>query len=235
MLFILKKIVAAFLVPPGLFITLLLAAGILLWRRKARRTALFLLALALVIWGLSAPPVSDLLTRGLETGLPEPRLTEADIVVVLSGYGERMGPAIQLQKRLGVPILFSGYISLKHSAVDRENFTMALERLGVPRDMVILETDSRDTLENLRQARDICRRRGFRRPLIVSSAFHGKRILLSLKKLGFPAEFYPADFDVVGRTIRYSWRSALPEAQALLGCSTAISEYLGLLFYRIFY
>jgi len=234
-LFILKKTVGAFLLPPGLFVTLLFAAGIILWRRKARKMAVFLLAMAIVIWGLSVPPVSDLMIRGLESGLPNPQAEGTDVVVVLSGYGERMGPGIQLQKRLGVPILFAGFISLKHSARDRENFYQSLESAGVPRELVLVETQSRDTLENLRQARDICRRRGFRRPVIVSSAFHGKRILLTLKKLGFTAELYPVDFEVMGRTIRYSWRDALPEAQALLGCSTALNEYLGLLFYRIFY
>ncbi len=235
MLFVLKKLAAAFLLPPGLFVTLILVSGILVWRKKARKTAVFLLVLAVVIWGLSLAPVSDFLIRGLESDLPHPRVEEADVVIVLSGYGERMGPGIQLQKRLGVPILFSGYIALKHSASDRENFYQALESAGVPRDLVLVETQSRDTFENLRQARNICRRRGFRKPVIVSSAFHGKRILLTLRKLSFPADLYPVDFEVIGRTIRYTWRSFLPEAQALLGFSTALNEYLGLLFYRIVY
>jgi len=234
-MFILKKILAAFAMPPGLFTLLLFVSAFFLRRKKATLAARLNLILGVMVWILSLVPVSDLLTRGLESGLPHPRVEEADVVIVLSGYGERMGPGIQLQKRLGVPILFSGYISLKHSASDRENFYQALESAGVPRDLVLVETQSRDTFENLRQARNICRRRGFRKPVIVSSAFHGKRILLTLRKLGFPADLYPVDFEVIGRTIRYTWRSALPEAQALLGCSTALNEYLGLLFYRIVY
>ena len=235
MLFVAKKILAAFLLPPGLFITLLLAAGVILCRRKARKSGAFLLFLAFLIWGLSVLPVSDMMVRGLESGLPFPQAEEADVVIVLSGYGDRVGPSIQLQRKLGVPILFSGYVSLKDSAWDRENFYLSLESAGVPRDLVLVETQSRDTFENLRQARDICRRRGFRRPVVVSSAFHGKRILLTLKKLNFRADLYSVDFEVMGRTIHYSWRSALPDAQALLGCSTALNEYLGLLLYRIVY
>jgi uncharacterized SAM-binding protein YcdF (DUF218 family) len=234
-MFVLKKILAAFFMPPGLITLLLFLSAFFLRRKKAFLAARLNLVLGVIVWILSLFPVSDFLTRGLESDLPRPRVEEADVVIVLSGYGERLGPGIQLQKRLGVPILFSGYFGLKHSASDRDNFYQSLESAGIPRHLVLVETQSRDTFENLRQARNICRRRGFRRPIIVSSAFHGKRILLTLRKLRFPADLYPVDFKVSGRTIRYTWRSALPEAQALLGCSTALNEYLGLLFYKIVY
>ncbi|MBN2200289.1 MAG: YdcF family protein, partial [Candidatus Aminicenantes bacterium] len=110
-----------------------------------------------------------------------------------------------------------------------------LEGWGVPRDKAILETRSRDTIENLRRAREICRSRGFKKPLVVSSAFHGKRVLLTLKKTRFEASLFPVDFKVVGRNIRYTWRDALPDGRAVLGTSQAASEYLGLLFYSILY
>ncbi len=235
MIFVLKKLLAAFLLPPGLFITLLFLSGVILWRRKSRPAALFNLVLGLFVWVFCLNPIADALVRGLEKDLPQPRLAATDVVIVLSGYGDRTAPAIQLQRRLGVPIIFSGYVALRHSFQDRDNFYLLLERLGVPRSKVILETFSRDTMENLRLAREICRDRGFRRPVIVSSAFHGRRVLLSMKKAGLQAELYPVDFSVVGRTVVYTWRDALPEARALLGCSQAASEYLGLLFYRIFY
>jgi uncharacterized SAM-binding protein YcdF (DUF218 family) len=234
-MFVIKKILAAFFLPPGLFVLLLLVSGLVLWRKKSRKAALFNSILAVFIWIFSLLPVSDFLTHGLESGLPKPQMPGTDVIIVLSGYGDRLGPGIQLQKKLSVPILFAGYVGLSNSSGDRENFYSLLESWGVPRQLALLETRSRDTLENLRQTQLICRQRGFRQPLIVSSAFHGKRILLCLKKLGFQAEFYPADFNVVGQTIVYSWRSGLPEAKALLGCSTAINEYLGLLFYRILY
>ncbi|OGD29575.1 MAG: hypothetical protein A2Y56_11890 [Candidatus Aminicenantes bacterium RBG_13_63_10] len=235
MIFALKKLLAAFLLPPGLIVTLLLLASFLFWRKKIKAAAFINLALGLVVWVFCLNPVSDALVRGLEKGLPRPSLQGTDVVIVLSGYGDRTAPALQLQRRLGVPILFAGYISLSHSVQDRENFYALLENWGVPRDKVILEMRSRDTIENVRRAGEICRSRGFRNPLVVSSAFHGKRIMLTLKKTGFEARLFPVDFNVVGRTLRYTWRDALPDARAVLGMSQAANEYLGLLFYRIFY
>ncbi|MBM3297454.1 MAG: YdcF family protein [Candidatus Aminicenantes bacterium] len=235
MMFILKKILAAFFLPPGLIITLLFAAAVVFWRRKFRPAAVVNLALGMLVWVTCLVPVSDALVSGLEKGLTQPDIKGADAIVVLSGYGDRTAPALQLQRRLGVPIIFAGYISLSRSFQDRENFYRLLEGWGVPRDKVILETKSRDTLENLRRAKEICRVRGFRSPLVVSSAFHGKRILLTMKKTGFQAGLFPVDFNVVGRTLRYTWRDALPDARAVLGSSQAANEYLGLLFYSIFY
>jgi uncharacterized SAM-binding protein YcdF (DUF218 family) len=235
MIFILKKLLAAFFLPPGLIVTLLFVSAVILWKKRARAAAAVNLALGVLTWVVCLTPVSDALVRGLEKNLPRPGIEGTDAVIVLSGYGDRTAPAVQLQRQLRVPIIFSGYVSLSRSLKDRENFYGLLERWGVPRDKVILETHSRDTYENLRRALEICRERGFRNPLVVSSAFHGKRILLTLRKTGFKARLYPVDFNVVGRTIRYTWRDALPEARAVLGTSQAANEYLGLLFYRIFY
>ncbi len=233
MLFVAKKLLASFLLPPGLVITLLILSAVFFWRRKWRAAAVVNLLLGLVAWVFCLNP--DAMVRGLEKGLRQPDIRGTDVVIVLSGYGDRTAPALSLQRRLGVPIIFSGYISLRDSVQDRENFYAMVESWGVPREKIILETRSRDTVENLRLAGDICRERGFHKPLIVSSAFHGKRVLLTLRKTKFDARLYPVDFNIIGRVIRYSWRDALPDAKAVLGSSQAANEYLGLLFYRIFY
>ena len=58
-----------------------------------------------------------------------------------------------------------------------------LTDLGVPDPMIIVEDKSRDTIENARYARQICERRGFVRPILVTSAYHLKRSVLSFSKV----------------------------------------------------
>ncbi|MBN2199016.1 MAG: hypothetical protein JW747_04120, partial [Candidatus Aminicenantes bacterium] len=132
MMFVLKKLLAAFFLPPGLIVTLLFVSAVVFWRRKIKTAAFVNLMLGVLLWVICLVPVSDALVRGLERGLPRPDVESADVVIVLSGYGDRTAPALQLQRRLNVPIIFAGYISLSHSSRDRENFFRLLEGWGVP-------------------------------------------------------------------------------------------------------
>ncbi len=235
--FVLKKILAAFFIPPGLFVTLLVGAAvyILLKKKAGKKLAIYLSAVACLIWALSTAPVSDLMTRSLEKAIPAPRDPKGDVVIVLYGTGQRLGPAVSLQLKLKVPLVLCGFNYLQNNPGDRERLLAGLEENGVPRSEVIIETRSRDTLENIRAVKLICRDRGFCSPLVVTSAFHGRRVRLTCRKQDFAATLVPVSFTVVGRAIRYTWRDALPLAENLFSSSLAMNEYLGLLFYGIVY
>ena len=132
-MFIIKKIVTPFLIPPGLFIILLWLLGYWLFRRKNRIAGITNFIMGLFIWFLSISPVSDAMLNGLEYKYPIPKDVKGDVIIVLggganskipdiSGIGvpseemlSRMVTAVRLQKRLNVPIiifsLFSFFIS----------------------------------------------------------------------------------------------------------------------------
>jgi len=235
-MFVLKKIAAAFCLPPGLFVTLLVAAVVVvILKKRARKLRFFLIGLACLIWVLSLNPVADSLVRSLEKAVPGPKNPRGDVVIVLHGTGQRLGPGIALQISLKVPLVLCGYNYLQGNPAEEARLRRSLEEDGVPREMVIIETESRDTRENLLAAKAICREKGLHSPLVVTSAFHGRRVRLSCRKLKFPAVVVPVSYTVLGRAMDYSWRDALPDAESLYNVSLALNEYLGLVFYRVFY
>lgn len=235
-MFVLKKILAAFCLPPGLFVSVLIGAGIyVLIRKKGKGLAILLIGLACLIWVVSLHPVADSMVRNLEQAVPATENPQGDVVIVLHGTGQRLGPGMALQLKLKVPLVLCGFNYLKRNSVERSRLLKYLEETGIPMDMVIIDADSRDTHENIVTAKAICAERGLSRPLVVTSAFHGRRVRLACRKLGFKAEVVPVSFNVLGRAIGYTWRDALPDAEDLYSVSLAMNEYLGLVFYDLIY
>ena len=132
------KLLYAWLLPPGLFILLLLIAHILFV--KTRRTRYYFLALA-VMYLLSITLVSDRLLKPLETYYTQPELSAlryADAIVVLGGGsvggvkdfdGEGQAAAdpanrllmgIRLHRALNLPILVSGGQVFSYAGTEAE-------------------------------------------------------------------------------------------------------------------
>ncbi|HLN23002.1 MAG TPA: YdcF family protein [Patescibacteria group bacterium] len=59
---------------------------------------------------------------------------------------------------------------------------------GVPEAAIVVETYSRDTLENAAFSRDILNRNGWRRVLVVTDAYHLPRALYTFRRLGIDAD-----------------------------------------------
>jgi uncharacterized SAM-binding protein YcdF (DUF218 family) len=235
--FVLKKIAGALLIPPGLFSTALAAtaAYFLLRKDKLKKPAALLLGLAALVWVMSITPVADILTRSLEGSVPAPRDPKGDVVIVLYGTGQRLSPALSLSSQLKVPLVLCGFNYLRNNPAEEARLRSSLQDYGLAPDQVIIESRSRDTIENIRAAGVICREREFRNPLLVTSAFHARRVRLTCRKLDFRALVVPVSFTVLGRAIHYTWRDALPLAENMYGVSLALNEYLGLLFYQVAY
>ena len=249
-MFVVKKIISAFLLPPGIFILLLGVAGVILIKRKKRIAGLFNLAMAVSVWALATAPVADRIMAPLEMPFADIQKPSGDVIVVLGGgiYGEvpdlsgkgapsagmlpRIVTAARLQRRLKVPIIVSGgrvYRQVNSEAAIAKRF---LTDLGVPGQMVILEEKSRDTYENAIHTKEICRKRGFNNPIVLTSAYHLKRALTLFERAGLDVTGFPADFrTAAGR--RYGWQDFLPSTGGLDNTHDALHEYLGLLYYRL--
>lgn len=236
-MFVLKKIMAAFFIPPGLFVTLLAGAAVylLLKKKSSKKLLVYLFGLAGLMWVLSVAPFADFMTRTLEKAVHSPKNPKGDVIIVLHGTGQRLGPAVSLQLSLKVPLFLCGYNYLQDYPEEEARLRRSLQSSGVSPEMLIVETQSRDTQENIRAAKAVCRERGFVSPLIVTSAFHSRRVRLTCRKQDFRAVIIPVSFSVLGQGIRYTWRDWLPLAENLYNTSLAFNEYFGLLFYGIAY
>lgn len=251
-MFILKKIISPFLVPPGVFVTLLLLSCLWFFKRKNRKASAVNLFLAFLIWIASISPVSDAMLRGVEAEFSLPANPEGDVILLLgggvndavpdfSGIGtpseEMLGriiTGVRLQRMVHVPIIVSGGAVFRHKKAEAPIVKRFLRDLGVPEEKIITEEKSRDTIENARYTVRICRARGYSKPLLVTSASHMKRALLSFRNAGMEVTPFPSGFKSLGRE-RYGWEDFLPDAGELKKVSTAIREYIGLLYYSVVY
>lgn len=248
-MFILKKLITPFIIPPGCFVILLLFSGAWMWRRNLKRCASFNMVAALLLWIVSISPVSSALIGGLESGLTIPSHPRGDVIILLGGgildgvpdltgsgapAGEMMArlvTAVRLYRRLPVPILVSGGSGFAGRAPEAPVIGRFLVDLGVAEDQVLLESHSRDTRENARYCSEMVRRRGFRSPLLVTSAYHMRRSVREFEQAGVAVTPFPAQFTTAGG-LPLLWAEFLPRADALVQSAQAMREYAGLLFQR---
>lgn len=251
-MFLFKKLVAPFMLPPGLFILVLLLSGVFLIFRHHRKIGIFNFVVGLFFWILCSAPFSNFLMEGLESEFQIPNNVKGDVIVLLgggnidkvpdfSGYGiptdrmiGRIVTAVRLQKYLSIPIIVSSGKVHKNSSAGALIAKRFLIDLGVEEGQIIIEDKSRDTYENAKYTREICLRNGYKNPILVTSASHLKRSLLSFKKIGMDIVPYPANFRSK-RTKNYQLYSYLPHSSSLVTTSIALHEYLGILFYNLAY
>ena len=98
-------------------------------------------------------------------------------------------------------------------------------------DQIITEEKSRNTYENARYAAAICREKGFKKPILVTAAYHMSRAGYVFQANGLNVTSFPA-YRISSEKPRFTWRSFLPHYRSFVISSVAIREYLGTLYYQ---
>jgi uncharacterized SAM-binding protein YcdF (DUF218 family) len=215
-----------FLLQPSTLIALLIGYGaILIWTGWARwgRRFVSIGAILLLVAGLS--PLGAALILPLEDRFPradleaqppagfivlggaEDRLVgTARQAVALNEAGERMIEAALLAKRFPeAKIAFAGGDAgvLYRTGNEAEGAESLLTVLGVTRDRLILEANSRDTYENAVLLKDELAKQGALGPdkrwLLITSAYHMPRAIGVFRKAGLDVEAWPVDYRTRGR------------------------------------
>jgi uncharacterized SAM-binding protein YcdF (DUF218 family) len=106
-----------------------------------------------------------------------------------------------------------------------------LETLGIPKERLILERDSRNTWENAIFTKKQVAPKPGERWLLVTSAFHMPRSMGIFRKAGFDVEAYPVDWRMGGRDDLFSFTNNGPDG--LSRTDVAVREWMGLLAYRL--
>jgi uncharacterized SAM-binding protein YcdF (DUF218 family) len=249
-MFILKKCLISFLVPPGAFILTLLAVAFWARRRRQNGQAVALVLIALVLWVVSIPMVGRTMTAGLERGLGIPEHPRGDVIILLgggtndkvpdlSGRGTpsenslpRVVTAARLQKRLGLPVIISGGGVFEGRTAEAVISRRFLIDLGVPPDKILIEGQSSDTVENARLTCRIMEKQGFRKPLLVTSAYHMRRSIEAFRRFGIEVTPVPAHFMSSGDT-PLVWFDWLPDAGAMELVAIVMKEHIGMFYYRL--
>lgn len=246
-MFLLKKLLAASILPPAGPVLLALFG---LWltgsanrrRRIAGRWLAGLSLLSLLI--LSLPPVGHALMAPLETRPPATgaQLRRAQAIVVLGGgayyaveYGgdtvgaatlERLRYAARLARATNLPLLVTGgapFGGKPEAEAMRE--ALAVD-FGVKARWV--ETGSRDTAENASLSAPLLKAAGIARIALVSHAWHLPRAVPLFEKQGF---------EVIPAPVAFSSPAPAVPADFLPGgldqSRSALNEYLGQLYNRL--
>ncbi len=238
--FLLKKLLAALILPPAGPL-LLAALGLLLARRRPRLgRGLAWLAVA-ALWLLSTAAVTEPLLRALEETPPLDlaQAKDAQAIVVLGAgsyfdapeYGgdtvspmslERLRYAARLARETGLPLLTSGGAPFG-GVPEGRSMAEALERdFGVKARWV--EERSFDTRENATNSAVILGRAGVARVLLVTHAWHMRRARAAFAETGLETIAAATGYTTAGP---FNPVDLLPSAAGLAHGRLALHELLG--------
>jgi uncharacterized SAM-binding protein YcdF (DUF218 family) len=253
MFFVLSKTVGFFALPSNLFISIGIAGLVLLCTRFARLASwLVVTSLVLItVFGLS--PLGNVLILQLEQRFPPwdvsrgppdgiiilggailPDVSAARGVVKLNDAAERVTATVELARRYpNARILYSGgSAALVSDQIPEAPFAVReLQALGVARDRITVEEQSRNTVENAVFSRLIADPKPAERWLLVTSAYHMPRAMGVFRAAGFPVEAYPVDWHTRGPQDLFGLSSAL--SAGLGRTDVAVHEWVGLVTYRL--
>ena len=221
----------------------------LAWQKRGYR--LTVLAAGGLLF-LGALPVGSYLTGVLENRFPIPRDLPASVdgIIVLGGvvsaYGseqrgqtqigssiERLTSMVELARRYPeAKIVFTGGSGspTKQGYKEADAVKELLPIFAIDPIRVLLERESRNTLENAQRSKKLVNPQPEESWILVTSAFHMPRAVGVFRQQGWEILPYPVDYETLPNS------SFLPTLDLLAGLSQmskASHEWLGLVSYRI--
>jgi uncharacterized SAM-binding protein YcdF (DUF218 family) len=245
-----RYLLKTLLLPPGIFLLLLLLAFFV--RRSRPRLAVACFALGLGgLWLMSLPVVVESAARLIEQDAPLPRsewatlAQRADAIVILGSGRERNDPswgtdiptgvalermryAARLAKASGLPILTTGGLHYGEPPSEAAIMAESLQNdFGV--EVRWQEGLSRTTWENATMTAAILQPLGIKRVVLVTQGWHMPRSRWSFEKAGFAVVSAPVGFlGVDNARVFGGW---LPESRAMWQSGQLLNEAAGLLVY----
>ncbi len=243
-----------FLLQPSSLMVGASIAGTLLMRTAWRRLAHGLLwgaIAALLLCGLT--PLGDILIRPLEQRFPRTELAPGGPpvtgIIVLGGAedsramgspqlaplneaAERYTEAAVLARRLPeARLVFTGGSgALLHTLPpEAEAAGRLFEALGVAKDRIVLEDQSKDTFQNAVLTARLVQPKPGERWLLVTSAWHMPRAMGCFRRAGFDVQPWPVDYRAPRRLSFLRFNDSVPEGLKRVDFVTR--EYAGLMAY----
>lgn len=243
------KIIYAFLIPPGGIILLLIIFNTYLYFKKIRGRYL-LTTIITIFYLLSTNFIAYHLIKPLENYYTNPSIEQLqqeqyDVIIMLgggainvpdidgegqvSGYvANRMLTVIRLQHELNIPIILSGGKVFTDTGREADIEQRILLGIGIDKQNLILENQSRNTVENVHNSKIIMEQYNFSKPLIITSGFHLPRAMKIFARENIHATAYVTDYQM-SDYLTLNIFNFLPNNGSLNTSCLAIREYLGIL------
>ncbi|KHE93769.1 MAG: envelope biogenesis factor ElyC [Candidatus Scalindua rubra] len=258
-MFILKKIISAFLLPLPLSLLLSFLGLYLLWFTAKQKVGKILVSVGLIILTLfSYRVVADKLLRPLErqydtfeitssSAVPETENESAIKFVVVLGGGHTSDPELPLLSQINtsplVRLIEGIRIYRKFSDAklllsgggafdpvsEAEVMAGVAREMGVPESDIILESKSKDTRDEAMFIKPIVGKEPF---VLVTAASHIPRSMALFKKLGMNPIPSPIDHSIKDRD-GLSLFSFFPSTGNIQKTELAIHEYIGMIWSKL--
>ncbi len=207
----------------------------------------------LILFLFSTKPISNLLVYSLERDYQMPSkemLSNLDVMVILAGGvcpssvlagGAEASGATYSRLFNGVCIFKKNNVKLLvlqgTSRMDIESDAVVMaglaEQLGVPRDRIIVETNSRNTFEHAVELRKIFPASKKMRLGIVTSAMHMRRSEMVFK-WKFPEDvIVPIPVNYGYSVLKYDIENFIPSLDAFATSYNALHELIGMVWYSL--
>jgi uncharacterized SAM-binding protein YcdF (DUF218 family) len=250
--FVLSKTLGSMLLPVNFLIGIGVLGAILLATRFSRLSRGLLITAVVLLAVAGFSPLGKLLLYPLESRFPpwNPAQGAPDGIIVLGGSidpdlsSERETPIVRsaadrivaaaalARKYPNARVLFTGGSAnlISNDAKEADYAAVIFESLGVDKSRLIMERQSRNTVENAEFSKALVAPKPGERWLLVTSAFHMPRSVGLFRKAGFPVEPYPVDWRVGSRSDAFSFTHVASEG--LSRTDIAVREWIGLIAYR---
>jgi len=232
-MYIVSKLFTFLLLPPGIFIILLLLAAIF-----SRKFKLTLFISAIIFYLLSTKMGANFLLEPLES-ISSKGVKNINAVVILGGGSnsnaiykayddafKREVYAIKLAKQTSLPLIFSGGGLEKNEA---KNFLSDYKKIFNDYNLTIyLEPNSLNTAQNAKFTSKLFSDKNLTKNIyLVTSAYHMKRAQDLFEKEGFKVEPKPIGF--LAEVENDSFWELFPRMRYLGNSYKALHEYCGIL------
>lgn len=240
------RIIYSFLLPPGIFVVLLLGISIFLFRKDYRKFSYVVLLCTILFYLSTCSFVGSIIHKQNQSGYPFPAELSGDCIVMLgegagsevmtvNGKGAITGQTalnvietMKLYNRLQLPIILSGGNGLGKAAAGNEARLSKRELLAmhVPEEAIIVEDRSRTTQENAMFSAKILKEKGLSHPILLTSASHMARSVELFKQQGFEVTPLPV-WAVPTQERKYTLFDFLPSANGVVQVNGTLKEVLG--------
>jgi uncharacterized SAM-binding protein YcdF (DUF218 family) len=248
MTFVLQKMIWFLILPTSVTVVLLCVGLALINRRKHLGQGLILLGV-LNLYVLSLPSTADLILKPLEERYAPVKIDNIAVdAVVVPGGGSvdldwigaapepnpetlsRLVTGVDLAKRLKVPLVLCG--GNGEPFATKVNDADAMERvacaMGMPKNQLIVENASRNTLENSYAVRKLVKGN---RIVLATSAYYMRRAVAMFSRRGFTVIAAPTYFQV--QTRKFSFNSFIPKAGDLDRSTVGIAEWASMAWWHV--
>lgn len=248
-MFFLSKLFNWIFLSPLVVMIMITAGYFLLKKNKRLATGLIFFGLIVLYCG-SIRPVKNLLVHPLEFRYPSRSVTKVAYILVAGGgivdrSPENSKPILtesSLRRTLAayrwwkinkVPVILCGGSPLKNGRPEAQVMADFLAELGVPQRYLIIEPYSRNTYENIHNAKSLLELKRADRIAVITSAVHMPRTIAICRKFKLNCLAVPTGY--LTDLTAYHWYDIFPSAFELNQVFGALHEYIGIVYYKIRY